>query len=86
MVVRRSLRVDWLSMPNLIANQEIVPEFLQETATRDRIATALAPLFWGRARDSQIEALRLASERLGPPGASKRVAAIVEEMLGTTSA
>lgn len=83
MIARRSLYIEWLSMPNLIANAAIVPEFLQEAATRDRIAAALAPLFAGEARDQQIAALDRASQRLGPAGAANRTAAIVEEMLGT---
>jgi lipid-A-disaccharide synthase len=86
MIARRRLRIEWLSMPNLIANAEIVPEFLQQAATRDRIAAALAPLFQGEARDRQIEALDRASLGLGEPGAAKRTAAIVEEMLGTDPA
>jgi lipid-A-disaccharide synthase len=85
-IARHALKIDWLAMPNLIANEEIVPEFMQEAATEDRIAAALAPLFGGAARDRQIEALTRASDRLGPAGASKRVAAIVEELLGTASA
>jgi len=86
MIVRRSLRIEWLSMPNLIAGAEIVPEFFQQAATRDRIASALAPLFQGEARRRQIEALDRASLRLGTAGASQRTAAIVEEMLGTVPA
>ena len=86
MIARSSLKIDWFAMPNLIANEQIVPEFLQEAATEDRIAAALAPLFGGEMRDRQIEALALASDRLGPAGAAKRAAAIVEELLGTASA
>ena len=67
----------------LIAREEIVPEFIQGAATRDRIAAALAPLFRGEARQRQIEALDRARDRLGSPGAARRTAAIVEEMLGT---
>jgi lipid-A-disaccharide synthase len=86
MIARRSLQVEWLAMPNLIADAEIIPEFLQGAATRDRIAAALAPLFEGEARERQIEELDRASLRLGPPGAAKRTALIVEEMLGTAPA
>jgi lipid-A-disaccharide synthase len=85
-IARHALKIDWLAMPNLIANEEIVPEFMQEAATEDRIAAALAPLFEGEARDRQVEALARASDRLGPVGAAKRVAGIVEELLGTASA
>lgn len=86
MIARRSLQIEWLSMPNLIADAPIVPEFLQRAATPDRIAAALAPLFQGEARQRQIEALDRASRRLGTPGAAKRTAAIAEEMLGTAPA
>jgi lipid-A-disaccharide synthase len=73
-------------MPNLIAGAEIVPEFLQQVATRDRIAAALASLFQGENRERQIQELDRASLRLGTPGAAKRAAEIVEEMIGTASA
>jgi len=86
MIARRSLKVDWLSMPNLIAQEEIVPERLQQAATPESISSALAPLFWGEARDRQIKALAVAARVLGPPGAADRTAAIVEELLGTRPA
>jgi lipid-A-disaccharide synthase len=86
MIARRSLNIERLSMPNLIAGAEIVPELLQGAATRDRIAAALAPLFQGEARERQIEDLDRASLRLGRPGAAMRTARIVEEMLGTAPA
>jgi lipid-A-disaccharide synthase len=86
LIARRSLRVGWLSMPNLIADAEIVPELIQEAATRDRIVAALAPLFEGEARSRQIEALAIASDRLGSAGAAERTAAIVEELFGTAPA
>lgn len=86
LIARRSLRVGWLSMPNLIAGAEIVPELIQEAATRDRIVAALAPLFEGEARSRQIEALAIASDRLGSAGAAERAATIVEELFGTAPA
>ena len=43
-IVRRGLNVSFMAMPNLIAGEEIVPECLQDRATPDRIARALAPL------------------------------------------
>jgi len=86
MIARWSLKIEWFSMPNLIAGAEIVPELLQGAATRDRIAAALAPLFQGEVRERQIEELDRASRRLGSAGAAKRTALIVEEMLGTAPA
>ncbi len=88
MIAKRSLRIRWLSMPNLIAGAEIVPELLQREATRDRIAAALAPLFRldGEVRARQVEALSRACLRLGGPGAARRTAAIAEELLETDPA
>lgn len=85
-IARRSVQVEWLALPNLIAGREIVPELLQGEARPDRIAAALAPLFEGEARVRQIEDLDRAARALGKPGATRRVAAIVEEMLGTALA
>jgi len=90
-ILRRSLRVEWMAMPNLIAEAGIVPELLQSEAEPDRIADALAPLFgrpWSAAVQSeaaarQVDAFRRARARLGAPGATSRVAEIAEELLGT---
>jgi len=85
-IVRRSLRVEYLSMPNLLSGEEIVPERIQKEARPDRIAAAIAPLFEGAERERQVAALEVARKRLGAPGASHRAALIVEEMLGTDPA
>jgi lipid-A-disaccharide synthase len=43
-IFRRMLTVPYLSILNLIAGQEIVPELLQQDCTPERIAAALVPL------------------------------------------
>ncbi|MEE8166334.1 MAG: lipid-A-disaccharide synthase, partial [Myxococcota bacterium] len=73
-IVRRSLRVEYLSMPNLLSGEEIVPERIQQEARPDRIAAAIAPLFEGAERERQVAALEVARKRLGAPGASHRTA------------
>jgi len=80
-IARGRIEVDRLSMPNLIAEEDIVPELLQEEARPDRIAAAAAPLFEGPERLRQLEGLARASRLLGEPGAARRTSAIVEEML-----
>jgi len=84
--VRRSLRVPYVALPNLLVGEAIVPELLQEEATPDRIAQALEPLFEGPERERQLAGLARAVERLGPPGAIEGTAALVEEMLGSARA
>ena len=85
-LLRRSLRVRQIALPNLLVGEEIVPELLQEAAKPDRIADALEPLFEGPARARQLAGLARAVERLGPPGAIEGSAALVEEMLGSARA
>lgn len=85
-IARRSAQVRFVALPNLLVEEEIVPELLQSDATPDRIADRLAPLFAGPARDRQLEGLARAAARLGPPGAIERTAAWVEEMLASPRA
>ncbi len=80
-LVRRSVRVERVALPNLLMGEEIVPELLQARATPDRIAAALEPLFEGPARERQLAGLAAAAERLGPPGAIEGTAALVEKMV-----
>ena len=46
--VRRKLRVPWVGLPNVLAQQFIVPELLQEDATAETIAQALSNLYSDR--------------------------------------
>ena len=87
-LVGRSFVGKQVALPNLIAGEAIVPELLQDDVTADRIADALAPLLPrdggpSESARNQIGELRRARSRLGEPGASRRVAALAEELLGT---
>lgn len=86
-LVGRSFAGTPVALPNWIAEDEIVPELLQDEVTPDRIAAGLGPLLPDTNGPSpvaaaQVEALRRARARLGEPGASQRAARIAEDMLG----
>jgi lipid-A-disaccharide synthase len=85
-ILRRAVKVPYYAMPNLIANAEIVPEFLQSDAQPLRIAAALAALLAGPERECQLAALAEVRKRLGGGGAARRASLIAEEMLGAASA
>ena len=76
--------VRWVSLVNLVAEREVVPEMLQERAEADSLAEALRPLLDPRDPQTvaQREGLALVRQRLGAPGATTRVVALADELLG----
>jgi lipid-A-disaccharide synthase len=79
LIGRAVVRVNWLAMPNIIANGGIVPEFIQHHARPARIAAAALELLRDSgARDSAQAALAAVVARLGGPGASERAAEWIE--------
>ena len=81
-IVRRLVRVDSLTMPNLIAGEPIVPEFLQDGAQPEAIAEAVLALLEGPARDAQRARLAVVRQVLAKGGAAVRAAEIAAEMIG----
>jgi lipid-A-disaccharide synthase len=82
---RRLVKVKWLGMPNILADQEVVREFLQEDARPPEIAAEVGRLLESReARTAFQGNLRGVVARLGAPGASGRAAeAILEAVEGS---
>ncbi|MEO8199356.1 MAG: lipid-A-disaccharide synthase [Gemmatimonadota bacterium] len=83
-IARRLMKVRWISLVNLIAEREVVPELEQHEVTVTGILNKLRPLLdpSDPLTQSQRAGLALVRERLGPPGAADRVAAIAAELLG----
>jgi lipid-A-disaccharide synthase len=81
-VARRIVKVDWLSMPNLLAGEAIYPEFLQHDATPENIARAALDLLGDEGRRQRVRA-RLAEiiTALGGHGATRRAAEEIARLL-----
>lgn len=77
-VGRWLIRVPWVSLPNLIMEREVFPEFIQEKATGQQIAQGLS--LW-LDEPSRLDAIRADLEELrhrcGPPGSARRAAELV---------
>lgn len=72
------VRVKFLAMPNLLADEAVFPEFIQHQATAENLARATLDLLRNAARRTQVKAkLAKVVSDLGPPGASVRAAAAV---------
>lgn len=84
-IFQRLRTVEWVSLVNLVAEREVVPEMLQDRAEAGPLAEALRPLLdAGDPRTvAQREGLALVRQRLGTPGAAARVVALADELLGT---
>jgi len=69
-IVRPLLRTPWVALPNLIAQRELVPEFLQGAATPAALAAALMPLLEKeRAAKLRAEFNKLREKLLGDTAA-----------------
>jgi lipid-A-disaccharide synthase len=83
-IAKRIVTVKYAAMPNLLANAEIFPEFIQDAATATNIANAALALLRDKVRRQKIKA-RLAEivSSLGSPGAAERAAKAVLATLET---
>jgi lipid-A-disaccharide synthase len=81
-VARRIVKVKYLAMPNLLADAEIFPEFVQGAAKPENIARAALELLRDEGRRARVKS-RLAEivTSLGGPGATRRAAHVVLETL-----
>jgi lipid-A-disaccharide synthase len=79
---KRLVQVKYLAMPNLLAGEEIFPEFIQHDAMPENIAQAALDLLDNPARRDAIR-VRLAGviKSMGGPGASARAAEAIVKSL-----
>ncbi len=79
---KKLIQVKWVSLVNLIAEKELVPELLQNEASPERIASNTLEILNDPVRQSQIRSgFDQVVSRLGTPGASKRAAGLIMEFM-----
>src|SRR6266581_582212 len=80
---RLVVNVDYLGMPNLLANKQVVPEFIQQQAKPGAIAKAAQPLMENaRTRERMISEFDAIVSKLGGSGASERAARAILKEIG----
>jgi lipid-A-disaccharide synthase len=80
-IAKRVVTVQYAAMPNLLANAAVFPEFIQEAATPENLASAARGLLTDAPRRAAIRAqLATIVASLGPPGASDRAAAAILQL------
>lgn len=81
-IMKRLLKVRYVSLPNLIAGREVVPELLVHLCTADSIAEHLDPLLAGSPeRDRMIAGYHNIRTRLGDPNPAEKTARLIVESL-----
>jgi lipid-A-disaccharide synthase len=81
-VGKRFIKVDYISLANLIAQKRIVPELIQSEANSQRIAAETRELIINKKKADEMRlSFSEIREKLGRPGASQRAAKIAWEML-----
>ena len=83
LAARLVVNVKHLGMPNLLADKEVVPEFIQQQAKPGAIAKAAQPLMENaRTRERMISEFDAIVSKLGGSGASERAARAILKEIG----
>lgn len=76
-IARLIIKLKYISLVNLILEQEVVPELIQNSLNETKLVPALKSLLEGPARESQLKSYDVLREKLGGPGASQKAAELL---------
>lgn len=84
-LAKRLVTLPHVSLVNIVAGREVVPELLQDAMTGVRLADAVRPLLeaGSPARRAQLTGLAEVAAALGTGGAAARVAAMADALVAT---
>ncbi len=84
LIARQVVTVKYLSMPNILADEPLFPEFIQHQATAAKLAAAALELLANPERRAEIQSkLARVISTLGGPGAARRAAAAILNLTNT---
>lgn len=81
-IARRLMTVDRISLVNLVAGEDVVPEFWHLPISASEMGDAVAPLLDSRSPEhrAQLAGFESVRQRLGSPGAASRVVELAGEL------
>ena len=81
-LAKRLVKVPHIGLINMVAGERIVPELLQNDVTPEAVAAEAVKILEDREYARRVtEQLKEASDRLGRPGASRRAAEVVVDLM-----
>jgi lipid-A-disaccharide synthase len=81
-IAKTLVRLRWISLVNIVAGEEVVPELLQDDVNAARLEREGAALLDSPERLARMRAsLADVARQLGPPGASERAADAILDAL-----
>ncbi|MGA3265626.1 MAG: lipid-A-disaccharide synthase [Verrucomicrobiota bacterium] len=86
-IAKRLVTVKWATMPNILANEEVYPEFIQNAATAENLARAALDLLQNQPRREKIQTqLATIVSSLGGGGACRRAASAIANLFAAPPA
>jgi len=77
------VKTKFVSMVNVLADREVVPEYIQSDLDPSALAQRAASLLGDAAQRNEIrKEMRRVVEKLGKPGASERAARLILDQIG----
>ena len=77
-IVKRLVKVSYVALPNILANQAIVPELIQEQASGENICRTITQLLQPRAYAEQLQALVTTKQALQQQSNHDPAASVIE--------
>jgi lipid-A-disaccharide synthase len=78
-IARRLIKLQYISLVNLIMDQAVVPELIQHDLNEENLVKALGAILEGPGRAAQLEAYGRLRQKLGGAGASAKAAQLIVE-------
>jgi len=81
-IARALTRIEHVGLPNIIAGEEIVPEFIQHQFQAEVVASRLMPFIFDKAvNQAKRQQLQRVREKMGQPGAAQKAAQIALDLI-----
>lgn len=81
-IAKRVVTVKFIGLPNILADKEILPELIQEKMTSGNMAKAVLHFLHPEEYKKIREELAAVVKKLGPGGATQRVAKMILNLAG----